>query len=356
MARATREAPARRRVATPRRRRSGSVFLFGTLIVLALLWLVYWYGASEIASAVRDRVTAAAAARGYAVACANAAEGGFPLSIDVSCSRASFAGQSSRISAVIDGVSTTAPLYRPGRVEWIATGPLVIDAPAGGIGLTATWRKAEASVNGGINGFSAGTTLLEEVRIALPPDRRMLSYAGLALSSAYLVVAPAADEDYSISAAAKAVALESDDGRTLPEIDVEAELAALAVGNSLGLDPRRVLSDWLARGGSLRIDKLSLASGDVSATQSGTLTLSPDGKLSGNLKLVIAGIEKLPDLVEAFRPGSRQRVAEVAAALVAFSKPVETPNGQAREMALIFRDSVVSIGIIPIGVIPTLPF
>jgi hypothetical protein len=343
-------------VAPPRRRRSGSVFLFGTLIVLALLWLVYWYGASEIASAVRDRVTAAAAARGYAVDCANAAEGGFPLSIDVSCSRASLAGQSTRITAVIDGVSTTAPLYRPGRVEWIATGPLVVDAPAGGIGLTATWRRAEASLNGGINGLSAGTTLLEDVRIALPPDRRMLPYAGLALSSAYLLIAPAADEDYSISAAAKAVALESDDGRTLPEIDVEAELAALAVGNSLGLDPRRILRDWLARGGTLRIDKLSLAAGDVSTTQSGTLTLSPDGKLSGNLKLVIAGIEKLPDLVEEFRPGSRQRVAEAASALVVFSKPVETPNGQAREMALIIRDSVVSIGIIPIGVIPTLAF
>ena len=328
----------------------------GTLIVLALLWVVYWYGAREIASAVFDRATVAATARGYAVQCANQAGGGFPLSIDVACSRASLAGSTSRRSAVIDGLSATAPLYRPGRLEWVATGPLVLDAPIDGIGLTATWRKAAASLNGGLGGLSGGTTRVEDLRVRLPPDRRLLPYAGVTLASADVSVAPASDDAYRISATANAVALESDDGRLLPAIDVEADLAALAFGDSLGLDPHRAFRDWLARGGSVQIDKLTMVAGGVSTSQSGTLTLSPDGKLSGNLKVIIAGIEKLPDLAEAFRPGSRERVAEVAAVIVAFTKPVETPNGPSREMTLLIRDSVVSIGILPIGVIPTIAF
>jgi hypothetical protein len=355
MARATRDRSARKETRRPPRR-NGGVFLVGTIVVLALLWILYWYGASEVVSALRDRATALAATRGYAVECADETAGGFPISIELACSRASLAGGAGDLTAAIEGLAARSPLYRPGRVEWTATGPLVLDAPLNNLGLTATWLAAETNLDAGIGGLSGVTGMVKDFEVFMPSGGRPLPFAGMKLSRADLAVFPGSDDAYRLSASAEALALDTSDGRELPEIDVDAEFAALSFGGSLGLDPRRALRDWLDRGGKIRIDKLTIVAGPVAANYSGELALSPDGRLSGNLKLDIRGIESLPDLVETFRPGSRDDVEQIVATIVAFTKPVESPDGPSRELSLLIRDNVVSIGIIPIAVIPRFAF
>jgi hypothetical protein len=355
MARATRDRSTRRETARRPRRRNGGVFLVGAVVVLALLWLLYWYGANEIASALRDRATALAASRGYAVECADEVAGGFPTSIELACSRASLAGAAGEMTAAVEGLSARSPLYRPGRVEWAATGPFILNAPANGIGLTATWRDAGSKLDAGLGGLSAVTAFLQDFEVFMPADQRPLPFTGMKLSRADLSVFPDADDTYRLVASAGAVTLDTGDERTLPPIDFDADVSALSFGGSLGLDPRRAFRDWLARGGNLHIDKMKIIADTVATTYSGDLTLSPDGLLSGNLKLDIKGIENLPNLVETFRPGSRNDVEQVVATAIAFTKPVDTPDGPSRELNLLVRDNVVSIGIIPIVVIPRLP-
>lgn len=340
----------------PRRRRSRKLLLAGAVAVVALLWIVYWYGANQIASAAVDRATAAAAARGYAAECEDMASGGFPLSLDLSCSRASLTGNTAGLLAILDGFSATTPLYRPGRIEWTATGPLVFDAPGMGIGLSATWQKAGTEIDADLDGLSAVATSLVELRVDLPPAPGTRPFGGLTLARADLSVAPESGDAYRLSVFANAVALTADSGRNLPEIDVAAKVVALDFGNSLGLDPRLSIVDWIAGGGKLRIGDLTLVTDAVTASYSGDLALSPEGKVSGSLDVVITGVEALPDLVESFRPGSRDQAAQIVAAVLAFSRPVEVPSGTARELRLLIRDSVVSIGILPIGVIPTIGF
>jgi hypothetical protein len=338
------------------RRRSAGIFLVGTVIVLSLLWLLYWYGANEIAAALRDRATVLAGARGYAVECADEISGGFPVSIELACSRASLAGGAGGVTAAIEGLSARSPLYRPGRVEWTATGPFILDGPADGIDLTATWLIAETKLDAGLGGLSGVTARIEDFAVFLPPGGRPLPFAGMKLSRADLSVFPTSDDAYRLSASADGVALETGDERNLPRIDIDAELVALSFGGSLGLDPRQALRAWLARGGNLRIDNLTVLADSVETTYSGTLALSTEGRVSGDLNLAIRGIEDLPDLVERFRPGSRDDVEQIVATIIAFTKPVDTTSGPSRELDLLIRDNIVSIGIIPIAVIPRFAF
>lgn len=339
-----------------RQRRNGKVYMVATFVVLALLWIVYWYAANQIASAALDRATAAATARGYSLNCEDETIGGFPLGVDVACTHTSLADTTGAFSANIEGFQANAPLYRPGRVETTAIGPLVLNAPGNGISLTANWREAETTLNAGLGGLSRIATYVEELDLRLPPGNRSLPLDGLALANANLAISPESSNDYRVSASALAVELATADGRQLPEIDIEAELVALGFGDSLGIDPRNALRNWLAGGGTLQIEDLEIIAGAVSTNYTGTLVLSRDGSLSGDIKVTITGLEALPDLAEAFRPGSRDNVAQIAAAVAVFTKPVETQAGISREMMMLVRDNVVSIGIFPIGVIPKIKF
>ena len=338
------------------RRRNGKIYMVATLVVLALLWVGYWYGAREIASVALERMTTSAGARGYTVECQDEIAGGFPLGISLSCNRVSLAAKTSGQSTIVDGFSATAPLYRPGRIESVATGPLVLGGPANAIGLTANWLKAETTLGAGLGGLSSIATYVEDLSVRPLPGHRSPPFGGLAITNGTVLIAPGSGDSYRISASALDVAFATDDGRQLPEINLEAELSALAFGDSLGLDPREALRDWLSSGAILQIDNLAVAVDTVSTRYSGTLALSPDGGISGDLKLIITGLEALPDVVDAFRPGSRDKVAQVAGVIAAFSKPVKTPAGNSREMTILIRDNIVSIGIIPIGVIPRLSF
>ena len=361
MKRATNPPAGAKAAEKPRRRWSGKLWLAAGLAIVVMLWLVYWYGANQIAAAVLDRATAAASARGYSAECEGVESGGFPLSLDIACSRARFSGNADGLLATIDGFSATTPLYRPGRVDWFATGPLVVDAPMQGIDLSATWQLARSSLDAGFGGLSMIETSIKDLRVELPPTDNSLPsgpmpFGGLALAQADLSISPQSADRYRLSATASAIALDTGGDADLPEIDLRADLSALDFGSSLGLDPRATLIDWLAGGGILRIDDLTLVTETVSTSYTGKLSLSPEGKVSGEINAVIAGIEAVPDLVESFRPGSREKIAQIVAAIVAFTRPVETSNGPAREMKLLVRDSVVSIGILPIGVIPTIAF
>lgn len=328
--------------------------LVGVVILLAVLWGIYWYGASQIGAALLDRAAAAAAARGYTAECDDIAGGGFPFSIDLSCSRARLAGGGG-VQAAVEGFSATTPLYRPWTVRSRADGPLTVTLPTGGSNVTANWQSAETTIDAGIDGLSGMTTRFENLQLDLP-GAEALPFTDLSLALGELEVTPVAGDDYRMSAVMHGVVLESESGRNLPQIDLDADLSALGFGESLGLDPRRAVGAWIAAGGNLRIDELAVVTDTVSANASGALALSTDGKLSGDVDVTIADIEALPELAEAFYPEARDQTEQIVAAVTAFTRPVETPAGPARQMTLLVRESVVSIGILPIGVIPTLAF
>jgi hypothetical protein len=150
MERATEDRSQSRTVGSRRSRSSGRVVLACVVVLVAALWVIYWYGASQVGAAVIDRLATAAAARGYAAECEDIIGGGFPLTVGLACSRASLAGAADGMHVAVDGFSLTTLLYRPWRVRSAAVGPLVVSLPESNTDLTATWQEAETSLDAGI--------------------------------------------------------------------------------------------------------------------------------------------------------------------------------------------------------------
>ena len=167
-------------------------------------------------------------------------------------------------------------------------------------------------------------------------------------------IAPAGGNAYRIAASAHDLKVVPADGRAIPAIDGEARITALDFGSSLGTDPTAAILAWLRAGGTAHIDRLSFAAGGASAEADGQLTLSPDGLLTGALNVRLRNPSGFADFAEAIKPGSRDKMGQVLTVVAALTVPVDTPDGPARQTTLVFRNSVVAIGILPVGVIPPL--
>jgi hypothetical protein len=341
----------------PRRKRfGGTAALLTGAVALCLLWVVYWYGARQIGAAALDRVAAAAAARGYAAECDDISGGGFPLSVNLSCSRASLSETDGGLQATVNGFVTKTLLYRPWSIQSTAAGPLELSLTPNDTQLTARWKMAATQIDASIGGLSSLKVRLDGLQLSVVSNAEVAPFADLAVAHAEITVSPGSGNHYSLSGVARELAAEAEDGSALPVIDLTANLTALDFGNSLGLDPRQAFAEWIDRGGAIRIDNLTLTADSVSGTATGELALSDDGTISGDLNLTIAGVDELPDLVESFYPEAGEKAGQIVAAVVAFTRPTETPSGPARQMTVLIRNSVVSIGILPIGVIPPLAF
>jgi hypothetical protein len=138
------------------RRGRGWGWLVGLVVVLALLWIGYWFAAHYAAEKAIARLVAP---HGQAeITCGTTDISGFPLRLDVRCDSPAYA-EGTAVNASIGTVHASAPLYRPGSVAADIDGPLLVNAPGNGIGLTVTWTSAKATANAGLGGIDgAGAT------------------------------------------------------------------------------------------------------------------------------------------------------------------------------------------------------
>jgi len=320
------------------------------VIFLAVLWCGYWYAASRVAAMGIEKVVAAVAAHGRQAGCGTQAIAGFPLSLDVQCSGAKFAG--SDMSAGLGQIGLSAPLYYPGHVQADLTGPLVLNAPGPGLAITASWQAAKATADVGLGGLSGGSARLAALTLEQSGDSFRLPFRKVSASEAEFVAAPGSGDDYRLTGSARDLVIEPPSGEKLPALAGAVDLSALKFGGTLGTDPMQAVRAWVAGGGAMDLTRLTLFLGSASVSASGPLTLSSSGLLSGTLTVRVVGIDQLPDIAEGIRPGTHDHVAQLVTAISAFTRPVKTEEGEARETILNIRDGAVRVGIIPVGRIP----
>jgi hypothetical protein len=332
-------------------------WLTGIVVFLAVLWVGYWFAVQAVAGRVIERVTAGFAANDQTVSCQAPWMGGFPLRLDVDCQGGKIDLARSGLSGGITRVSASAPLYAPGSVNAVAAGPLVLNAPDRGIALTASWQRAALALNAGLSGLNSGDIALDKLVVEQTGQSLDLPFRRLTAASGALAANPANAGDYRIDFAFRDIVMEKPGGLVLPAFGAEGSLIAIDVGSSLGLDPRATLQRWIAKGGAVNVDRLTLSLGpDTHADVKGVLTLSPAGLLNGQVTLAITGLDAIPGLAETFQPGASQRVGQVIGAVSAFTRAAIGSDGkERREINLTIRDGTVRAGLIPLARIPALP-
>jgi hypothetical protein len=351
------------------------------VLALAVAWSGMWYYAAGRAQTLVDDWRAEQAKAGRVFTCGSQAIGGYPFRIEVRCGDAGAELKDTQppVALKLKQIVIVAQVWDTKLLIAEFTGPLSASDPGQPAYLTADWTLAQASVRG----------------TPSQPERASVVVDGLKLddSAKRLVDAQHAEfharvqfgswpHNPSIDLAAKFVSA------TVPGFPLAKEptdLDVVAVLHGLkDLAPKSTpvrLREWQAAGGRLEVQSARLAQGEALATATGTLALSPRGRLDGVLKLTAVGAERfIPaltdkrgappsleraapalDAIERAVPGlGAVRIApaqqtQLATGLLALIGQSTTLEGKpAVAMPLKFTDGTATLGPIPLGQVPPL--
>jgi hypothetical protein len=293
---------------------------------------------------------AAAGHRGDAK-CSQLTSTGFPLRLDVACRGLTLSnGASFELPALL----ATAPLYWPVSFESSASGPLKVSDGAESA-VTVSWANATTHLRAGLFGLREAEAIVGGVDTSGVIELPRLAVSRVSADKLELKAAPSGKGSYRAGFDAAGVALEASDNRPLPEIAAAGQVTLKDFGGSLGFNPRAKVGRWIKKGGGFHLDHLAMTAGPVTANASGDFTLSREGLLSGKIVIRFTGLEKLPEVLEAFLPGSRT-ATQLARVLMVVTRKVETEGNPARETTLNVSDGHVSFGIVPIATLPAIRF
>lgn len=356
--------------------------------LLAAGWVAAWHYSAALAEERLSAWRAEEAKSGRIHSCARQTVNGFPFRIEVRCTNAvtELRHADPPLTIKIKEIQLIGQVYDVSASRAELKAPLIIAEPARLV-WTAGWSQAEVRVHGlprGLDGLSIaiegmkldqpGATLMSadrldlDARVAMGSARHNpvldlgLRAAGAVVSTAYLSNEPA-------------------------DLEIAAVLRGL---RSLSLDPLPLLLRQLqAADGRLEIVKARLQQGDTIASAAGTLGLSQGGRPDGNLRVTIAGVERLVQalgLDKAFAqltgarnsalgmernaagqtaldrlmPGlggvARSKAAEAGLqmGIALLGERTELEGKRASAMALRFSDGQVTLGPLKLGQIPPL--
>jgi hypothetical protein len=386
----------------PRRRPLWRLFIMPVLLLIAAMaWSAFWFYAASEVDVKADAWRAQEAKSGRVYDCAKRSVAGFPFRLEVRCDGASVVLQSQAaaptqpVTARLGQILVVAQVYDPKLVIAEFTAPARI-SDRSGASMLVNWRTARSSVVG----------------LPAVPQRASIVFDDPSIDRI-------SGSIQTPLARAKHVELHGRlaDGATLdhPVIETVVQIQAGSLQEVHPLltqpfdaDMRALLSGlkdfapkpWPERfreiqasGGHVEIVQSRIAQGDLVAVAAGTLGLTAQGNLDGELQMTVAGIEKvIPALgldkmlddgvpqatLDRVAPGVKSKDMSnlmgaldraipglgkvvkqnvnvgVMAGINSLGKEAELEGKKARAFPLRFVDGTVYIGPLKVGQIPPL--
>jgi hypothetical protein len=364
------------RTSVLRRRRWPLLLL--ALVVLSGLWAWFWHYAADIAERTIAGWQAREAQSGRLYSCASQTIGGFPFGFEVHCAEAGIALNSNvpPVAVQAKGLVVSARLWQPTvlRSEFLA--PLSAAEPGKGSILTARWQRALTELHGLPTAPERVAIRIEEPAVESAGGDNLFRAARLSLDGR--LVSGTVQDHPVIEAVLKLVAASAPNWHPAAAKAVDADITAVLRGLR-DFSPK----PWPARfrelqaaGGRIEIVSARVQQGEVIATASGVLGLSPNGRLDGALALTVANLAQLlpalgldrmlaqrqaPEQIESaigaldrLLPGlgnvARQSAGPaIVAGISMMGKPAELEGKPAVTLPLRFADGAVFLGPLPLG-------
>jgi len=373
-------------MATDRIGRRRNRHYIALIILFALLfggWSWLWTYAAGKAEVTLEGWRAREAKSGRVFTCGSQTIGGYPFRIEVNCNRASVLLRSNQPPVEIksSGILIAAQIYQPTLLISEFHGPLTIADPGQAPNIVVNWKLAQSSVRG---------TPAAPERVSLVFDRPVVDRV-INGNPQHLLLAKHIEIHGRIvegSAANKpviqiALQLEQTSAPGLhpaAEAPVNADITGVLRGlNDFAPKPWPLrLRELQAAGGQIDITQARLQQGETIAVGSGSLSLNPSGRLEGQLRVTVAGIEpflnsigtqrmvqasptvdKLSGALDRLLPGlgnvARQQAgANIAAGINLLGEQTTLEGKRAVTLPLRFNDGAIFLGPIPIGNAPAL--
>jgi hypothetical protein len=366
-------------------RRTAWRYISLLLLVAALFggWSWFWYAATERAQATVDGWRAREAQAGRIYACGSEEYGGYPFRFELTCSAASALFQSNQppVEVKARGILVAAQVYQPTLLITEVQGPLTVASPGRAPHIVVNWKLAQSSVRG---------TPAAPERISVSLDKPVVD--GVDGGSTRTLLRASRMEIHGRLAEGSAL--------NKPVIEVALRLAgvlapdlhpAMAQPLDANIDTvLRGLNDFSAKpwherfrqiqadGGRIDVTQARVQQGETIAVGSGTVSINPNGRLQGQLRVTVAGLEpflkligaqqivqtsptvdKLAGALDRLSPGlgnmARQQVgANLSAGINMLGEQTTLEGHRAVTLPLRFEEGRMFLGPIPLGDSPAL--
>jgi hypothetical protein len=366
-----------------RRRRWRYISLLALVAAVIGGWSWFWSYAAGKVEANIDGWRAREAKAGRVYACGEQSIGGYPFRFELNCDNASalFGSNQPPVEIKSKGILIAAQVYQPTLLIGEFHGPLSIANPGQAPEIVVNWKLAQSSLRG---------TPDAPERVALVLDLPVVDRV-TGGSQQHVLQAKHVEIHGRIAGGSVTnnpvieVALQLDKASApglLPAAvqPLDADITAVLRGLK-DFSPK----PWPARfreiqaaGGGIEIGQARLQQGETLAVGSGTLSLNASGRLDGQLRVTIAGIEallnslgaqqmvqaspsmdKLSGVLDRLAPGlgsaARQQIgANISGAINLLGEQTTLEGRRAVTLPLRFNDGAISLGPIPIGNAPAL--
>ncbi|MEI9803700.1 MAG: DUF2125 domain-containing protein [Pseudolabrys sp.] len=358
----------------------------GMLILVAALfggWSWLWTYAAGKAQEAIDGWREREAKSGRIYTCGTQTLGGYPFRIEVNCDQASalFRSNQPPVEIKSTGVLVAAQIYEPTLLISEFHGPLTVADPGQAPTLIVNWKSFQSSVRG---------TPIAPERVALVLDRPVIDrmYNGsqqTLLRAQHMEIHGRLAEGSITDKPVLEVALQlkqasAADLHPAAADPVDADIVAMLRGLN-DFAPK----SWAARfreiqagGGGIDITQARVQQGETIAVGSGTLSLNANGRLEGQLRVTVAGLEpflnaigaqqmvqnspnvdKLAGALDRFAPGlgnvARQQLgANISTGVNLLGEQTTLEGKRAVTLPMRFDDGRMYLGPLPIGNAPAL--
>jgi hypothetical protein len=390
----------------PHRRPLWRLFLMPVLLLIAAAaWSAFWFYAASEAEVKADAWRAQEAKSGRVYDCAKRAVAGFPFRLEVRCDGATVslisltAGQAAGerpLTARLGEILVVAQVYDPKLLIAEFRSPATISDSRGTSSMLVNWSKARSSVVGLPALPQRASIVFDDasidrinasIQVPLARARHVELHGRLAEGSAL--------DHPVIETVLRLEAGSVQEVHPLLAQPFDAEVRTMLSGLK-DLAPKpwpERFRELQAGGGHVEVVQSRIQQGDLIAVAAGTLGLSAQGRLDGELQMTVAGIEKvIPALgiekmldegvpqatLDRVAPGVKTQDVNnllgaldraipglgkvvkqnanvgVAAGINALGKEAVLEGKKARAFPLRFVDGVVYLGPLKVGQVPAL--
>ena len=367
----------------PRRSRRRYITLLIVVAAVCVGWSGLWYYAAGKAHEVLDGWRAREAKAGRTYTCGDETLGGYPFRFEFACDQvvAVFRGKHPAFEVKAARILAALQIYQPDLIISEFTGPATFADPGQPPYLIANWSLAQSSVRGTPAAPERGSLVFDDAVF-----NRVSGGTQETVLRAKRIEAHGRVAEGSVGNKPVIETVLTVQGASAPLLHQAAAqpLDATFTAVLRGLDdfapkPWQVrFREMQAAGGRIDITQARVQQGEILAVGSGSLSLNPNGRLEGQLRVTIAGLEEFLDKIGAQRivqnsptmdrlagaldrlaPGlgnaARQHAgANISAGINMLGEPGNLEGRRSVTLPLRFSDGAVFLGPIPIGTTPPL--
>ena len=369
----------------PSRRPVGRRYAILLFIVLALIagWTGFWKFAASKAQDAIDGWRSREAQAGRIYNCASQSVGGFPFRIEVNCDRASAVFRSNQppVELKTESLVVLAQVYQPGLLISEFQSPLTIGEPGKTPDIIATWTLGQSSVRGTPAAPQRVSLVFDNPAV----DRMDGTTRLIMLRAKHIEIHGRMAEGSASNKPVIDISLQLDQA-SMPAVHaaaarpVDAAITATLRGlNDFSPKPWSIrFREIQAAGGRIDITQARIQQGDIIAVGGGALSINGNGRLDGELRVTIAGLDqflaaigaqqrvqtspnmdKIAGALDRLAPGlgdvARQQAgANISAGINLLGEQTTLEGKRAVTLPLRFNDGLVFLGPIPFGNAPAL--